>query len=81
MMLNEHETTDRERLIKEVDLALAKIKSAENMLNFMHEPELVESAILEMESARKRYNYLLKKIKSCQDDMRSEEVDLRARLS
>ena len=48
----------------ELENALRKMRSAENMLNFSHEPELVESAILEMESARKRYNYLLKKLKS-----------------
>ncbi len=67
MLIGERELTDRERLVREVDLALAKIRSAENMLNFLHEPELVESAILEMESARKRYNYLLKRIKNDSD--------------
>ncbi len=62
MFVNENDN-DRSRLLAEVDLTRERIKSAENMLNYTYEPELVESAILEIESARKRYNYLLKKIK------------------
>lgn len=54
----------KDKLQLEIENTLRKMKSAENMLNYSQEPELVESAILEMESARKRYNYLLKKIKS-----------------
>lgn len=64
-MLFRQEETAKDKLQLEIENALKKMKSAENMLNYSQEPELVESAILEMESARKRYNYLLKKMKSC----------------
>lgn len=63
MYLNLNETA-KDKLQLEIENALNKMKSAENMLNYSQEPELVESAILEMESARKRYNYLLKKMKN-----------------
>lgn len=63
MYLNQNETA-KDKLQLEIENALNKMKSAENMLNYSQEPELVESAILEMESARKRYNYLLKKMKN-----------------
>ncbi len=64
-MLFRQEETAKDKLQLEIENALKKMKSAENMLNYSREPELVESAILEMESARKRYNYLLKKMKNC----------------
>ena len=47
----------------EAQLALDAIKNAENMFNYSDDPELVECAIFQMESARRRYNYMLKKIK------------------
>ena len=53
----------REMLLNEADAAMNRMKNAENMLDHTCERELIESAILEMESARKKYNYLLKKIK------------------
>lgn len=65
MFLKQEENT-RDKLQMEIENALNKMKAAENMLNYSQEPELVESAILEMESARKRYNFLLKKMKSTQ---------------
>jgi len=63
-MLLKHRDGQKDKLHMEIENALAKMRSAENMLNYSQEPELVESAILEMESARKRYNYLLKKMKN-----------------
>ena len=63
-MFLKQEDTAKDKLHMEIENALNKMKSAENMLNYSQEPELVESAILEMESARKRYNYLLKKMKN-----------------
>ena len=65
-MIFRQETTDKEKLQAEIENTLKKMQSAENMLNYSREPELVESAILEMESARKRYNFLLKKMKNMQ---------------
>ena len=62
-MFLKQEETAKDKLQMDIENALRKMKSAENMLNYSQEPELVESAILEMESARKRYNYLLKKMK------------------
>ena len=63
-MIFRQEETAKDKLQLEIENTLRKMKSAENMLNYSQEPELVESAILEMESARKRYNYLLKKMKN-----------------
>ncbi len=53
----------QENLEYEAQLALDAIKNAENMFNYSDDPELVECAIFQMESARRRYNYMLKRIK------------------
>lgn len=55
--------TQRTNLENEAQLALDAIKNAENMFNYSDDPELVECAIFQMESARRRYNYMLKRIK------------------
>ncbi len=57
-MKNEHNNLEQE-----AQLALEAIKNAENMFNYSDDPELVECAIFQMESARRRYNYMLKRIK------------------
>lgn len=65
MFLKDRRDSSRsEQLAIEVEKVLTEMKAAENMLNYSDEPELVESAILEMESARKRYNYLLRQLKT-----------------
>lgn len=58
---------DKDEILKEVESTRERIKHAENMLDFTYEPELIESAVLEIESARKKYNFLLKKIKQYEE--------------
>lgn len=61
-MLNDVKNS-HQSLEQEAQLALDAIKNAENMFNYSDDPELVECAIFQMESARRRYNYMLKRIK------------------
>lgn len=64
-MFYKDKTDNTMSFIKEIEHVQNRIKYAENMFDFAKDPEVIESAILEIQSARKMYNYLFKKIKDC----------------
>lgn len=59
----EQKQLERDDLSYEVKKALDEWKAAENFLNFASDPELVEYAIYDLEAARRKYTYILGKLR------------------
>ena len=55
--------TADERLEIEIQQALEDWKAAENYLECADDPDLVEYAVFDLETAKSRYTYMLKKLR------------------
>lgn len=54
---------EEEEIIKSIRKAQEEIESKEKYFNHATDPDLVDYAIYDIETSRKKYNYLLKKLK------------------
>lgn len=54
---------NQEFLTTQIAKALEEWKAAENFLNYASEPELVEFAIYDLEAARRKYAFMLNKLR------------------
>ncbi len=50
-----------------VTKALDDLRAAEQSFNYVTDPDLVDQAIYTMEASRKRYSYLLNRLRDCRN--------------
>ncbi len=63
MLFENDNTIYNDQLEVQIKKALDEWKAAENYLNSTTDPELVEYAIFDLEAARRKYAYMLKKLR------------------
>ncbi len=52
---------DQNTYVEDVKRAYAEMKAAENYFDNVNDPDLIDFAIFDLEAAKKRYAYMLKK--------------------
>ena len=53
----------KKQLMDEAQRALADWRAAENFLNYAQDPDLIECAVFDLEAARKKYSFIIKKLR------------------
>lgn len=62
---------DRDELLKTISLAHSEWKDKENFFEAVTDPDLIDYAIYEIEASRRKYIYLLKKMKETHEPSKS----------
>lgn len=57
------ELTDEEQILKSIKEAHSEWLAKEEYFNYAIDPDLVDFAVYDIEASRRKYSYLLKKIK------------------
>jgi len=55
--------SEEEKILESLKEAQREMKSKEEYFDFARDPDLVDFAIYDMEASKKKYSYLLKKLK------------------